>query len=57
MPGIFGQVLGDVNSEEPKYDVVLNRQGRAVPYEVREYGRRMTVGTDMKSADDTSAFQ
>ena len=56
MPGIFGQVLGDVNVEEPKFDVVIDRQGRAVPYEVREYGRRMTVGTDMKSADDRSGF-
>ena len=50
-------MLGDVNVEEPKYDVVINRQARAVPYEVREYGRRMTVGTDMKNADDMSAFQ
>jgi len=57
LPGIFGQVLGDVNVEEPKFDVVLDRKDRAVPYEVREYGSRWTVGTDMKDSDDSSAFQ
>ena len=57
LPGIFGQVLGDVNVEEPEYEVVLDRKDRAVPYEVREYGTRWTVGTDMRTSDDTSAFQ
>ena len=57
LPGIFGQVLGDVNVEEPEYEVLLDRKDRAVPYEVREYGTRWTVGTDMRSSDDTSAFQ
>ena len=57
LPGIFGQVLGDVNVEEPEYEVLLDRKDRAVPYEVREYGTRWTVGTDMRTADDTSAFQ
>ena len=49
--------MGDVNVEEPEYKVVLDMKDRAVPYEVREYGTRWTVGTDMKSSDDTSAFQ
>ena len=57
LPGIFGQVLGDVNVEEPEYEVLLDRKDRAVPYEVREYGTRWTVGTDMRTSDDTSAFQ
>ena len=58
LPGIFGQVLGDVNVEEPEFKVLLDRKDRAVPYEVREYGERWTVGTDMGSTSyDTSAFQ
>ena len=57
LPGIFGQVLGDVNVEEPEFKVLLDRKDRAVPYEVREYGERWTVGTDMRDSEDTSAFQ
>ena len=57
LPGIFGQVLGDVNVEEPEFDVVLDRKDRVVPYEVREYGTRWTVGTEMRDSEDTSAFQ
>jgi len=40
-------VFGKVDVEEPKYEVILTRDGGPVHYEIRRYGKRFAIETEM----------
>ena len=41
----MGMIFGKVDVEEPKYEVILTRDGGQVPYEIRRYGKRWVTIT------------
>lgn len=55
----MGSVIGIENVEEPAYKVLVNRNQKAVAttYEVREYGKRVAIETNMEGKDDSAFFQ
>ena len=42
----MGMVFGKVDVEEPKYEVILTRDGGPVHYEIRRYGKRFVHSFD-----------
>ena len=36
----MGMIFGKINVEEPKYEVILTRDGGNIHYEIRRYGKR-----------------
>ncbi|GAX09214.1 hypothetical protein FisN_17Lu322 [Fistulifera solaris] len=47
----MGVVFGKSNVEEPAFKVLLDRTSVAVPYQIREYGKRIAVETKMGESD------
>lgn len=52
----MGVVFGKSNIEEPAFKLLLDRTGVAVPYQLREYGKRVAVETKMGGESDRSPF-
>ena len=52
----MGVVFGKSNIEEPVFKLLLDRTEVAVPYQIREYGKRIAVETKMGGETDRSPF-
>lgn len=47
-------IFGKIKVEEPKYEVILTRDGGNIHYEIRRYGKRFAIETPMGSPSSES---